>query len=137
MLVHIRKYHMSKDDHVLLADMDDLDDITLDDNMDAESTGSVESGEILGPEDDGAGPDMVCLYSATSTKTYIVYSDRSTKSFCVISYGLLIESAIQKINCKIIGEIYRIMLNLIFQYAPQSWIEFQQKISSGNIELIL
>lgn len=64
MLVHIRKYHMSKDDHVLLADFDDLDDITLDDNMDNESTGSVESGEILGPED-GGGADMVRIACVT------------------------------------------------------------------------
>ena len=59
MLVHIRKYHMSKDDHVLLADFDDLDDITLDDHLDNESTGSVESGEILGPETGGHSSDMV------------------------------------------------------------------------------
>lgn len=50
MLVHIRRFHMNKEDANLLG-MSSLDDITLDDNLDNDSDGSVESGEILAGED--------------------------------------------------------------------------------------
>ena len=59
MLVHIRKYHMNKDDNDLALSLNDVDDITLDDNMDNESEGSVESGEILAGEAGDTSRDMV------------------------------------------------------------------------------
>ncbi|KAF6023385.1 hypothetical protein EB796_018302 [Bugula neritina] len=54
MLLHIRKNHMAKDDNSIgLSNLIDIDDVTLDDNLDNESNASIESGEILGGGDSG------------------------------------------------------------------------------------
>lgn len=42
---------MNKDENIDL-NINDMDDVTLDDNIDAASDASVESGEIIGPEDE-------------------------------------------------------------------------------------
>lgn len=50
MLIHIRKFHMNKDNALAMLSIDDVDEITLDDNLDNDSNASVESGEILAAE---------------------------------------------------------------------------------------
>ena len=85
MLVHIRKYHMNKDDAGLLG-LSSIDDITLDDNLDNDSDGSVESGEILADEEGMPDSGMVRMN-------------------CVILW-LIVELVLSIGSCGSLGNVY-------------------------------
>jgi len=89
MLLHIRKNHMAKDDNSIgLSNLIDIDDVTLDDNLDNESNASIESGEILGGGDSGMVSVTVSVVPTFHTFA-ILYTYSRCTPYLLLVYSVL------------------------------------------------